>query len=102
MEVETIVAELLERVADVTELLGKAELTAEEEKKLQASAAEFGKLLQSAHASLDERIKQTLGDEVPLLNNSYKERDELEVGRKGREKRKGFCSVPEVSGCRFR
>jgi hypothetical protein len=79
MEVEAAVSDMLEKGADVTELLAKSNLTAEEKQQLQTSAAEFGKQLQFVNAHLDDRIKRTLGDEVPLLNNSYKEREELEV-----------------------
>jgi hypothetical protein len=46
---------------------------------LAEQSREFAATVKQVHAVLDERIVATLGEQVPLQNNSYLQREELET-----------------------
>jgi hypothetical protein len=78
--VEDALVAVLEKAAEVTERLSREKLTVEEDAAALAEAtAQFAGLVKTMHGVLDARMVATLGDDVPLRNHSYKEREELEL-----------------------
>ncbi len=80
VEVESALAALLDKAGEVTERLARERVSVESDgAELVEATKEFAAGVKRVHAALDERMVATLGDDVPLLNNSYKEREELEL-----------------------
>lgn len=78
MDVQEDLAELMNTCARVTELLSKSSLSQEEMTVLQRDVDGFSGRLKAICEVLSARIGQ-IRDDVPLRNNSFKEREELEV-----------------------
>jgi hypothetical protein len=78
--VEGALVALLEKAAEVAERLSREKLSVEADAAaLVEATTQFAALVKTVHSALDARMAATLGDDVPLRNNSYKEREELEL-----------------------
>ena len=79
VDVEATVESMLSQAAQVAELLSNPDISEAHHEALQTAARAFTEQSNLLHTTLDEKIRQTLGDDVPLINSSYKEREELEL-----------------------
>lgn len=77
--VDDNIVQLLETTSNLTEILSSSTLDASSTNKLVSLSKEFGDTLKAVHTSLDQQIEKIMRDDIPQQNNSYQERDELEV-----------------------
>ena len=80
--VEESLVELVEKAGHVAELLSSRDGSLSDTSThsvLASNSREFAELVKKVHTVLDDRIVKVLDDQIPLQNNSYLQREELEV-----------------------
>lgn len=71
--------ELLRQLLKEAESIAMQLADGAEAQPLQDAVQRYAALVRRVHATLDARVLHAMGDDLPLKNNSYLERDELEL-----------------------